>query len=290
MPAHIGLATSPDFPDLYVDDEPLVAALRARGADAVPAVWDDPAQDWAAYDLVVIRSTWDYHERRDAFVAWARSVPRLANPADVVEWNTDKTYLRELAARGIPVVPTAWVADGTPLSSVLDDHGWTDVVVKPAVSAGARNTLRCAAGDLADGEALLRKIVVGGVAMVQPYVPSVETPGERSLLYVKGAYGHAVRRNPALSLEGESRYDARPVEATDAERALAEAALDAVGTPLLYARVDLVHDESGAPMLIELEVTEPQLFLRYGLPTAQRLADAIVAWAGNVGSSTTSGS
>lgn len=290
MPARIGLATSAEWPDLYTDDEPLVAALRARDAIAVPAVWDDPGQDWAAYDLVVVRSTWDYFERRDAFVAWARSVPRLANPAGIVDWNTDKTYLRGLAERGIPVVPTAWVTDATPLSSVLAEHGWSDVVVKPAISAGARNTLRCAAGDLGDGEALLRKIVAGGVAMVQPYVPSVEAHGERSLLYVEGAYGHAVRRNPALSLEGESRYDARPVDATDAERAVAAAVLDAVGTPLLYARVDLVHDESGAPMLIELEVTEPQLFLRYGLPTAQRLADAIVARVGSAGSSTTSGS
>ena len=290
MPAYLGLATSADFPDLYADDEPLVAALRSRGAEPVPAVWDDPEQDWAAYDLVVIRSTWDYHERRDAFVAWARSVPRLANPADVVKWNTDKTYLRSLAAQGIPVVPTAWVDDATPLSSLLDTYGWSDVVVKPAVSAGARNTLRCRAGDLDEGEALLRKIVAGGMAMVQPYVPSVEAHGERSLLYVEGTYGHCVRRNPALSLEGESRYDARPVDATDAERAVAERVLAAVGTPLLYARVDLVHDEAGDPMLIELEVTEPQLFLRYGPQTAERLADAIVARVGSAGSSTTSGS
>jgi glutathione synthase/RimK-type ligase-like ATP-grasp enzyme len=289
MPARIALATSAEFPDLYTDDEPLRAALLARGAVPVPAVWDDPGQDWAAYDLVVVRSTWDYFERRDAYVAWARTVPRLANSARVVEWNTDKTYLRGLAESGLEVVPTAWVTGSQPLREVAGDRGWTDVVVKPAVSAGARNTLHCAPEDEA-GEALLRKIVADGVAMVQPYLPSVEGYGERSLLFVEGTFTHAVRRNPALSLEGESRYDARLVEATDAELALARRVLDAVGEPLLYARVDLVHEADGTPLLIELEVTEPQLFLRFSEECARALADAAVARAGSAGSSTTNGS
>jgi glutathione synthase/RimK-type ligase-like ATP-grasp enzyme len=290
MPLRIALATSADLPDLFTDDDPLRAALLARGAVPVPAVWDDPEQDWAAYDLVVVRSTWDYHEWRDAFVAWARSVPRLLNPPSIVEWNTDKTYLRGLAEAGLPVVPTAWVTDATPLRAVLEDNGWHDVVVKPAVSAGARNTLHCNASDLGEGEALLRKIVAQGVAMVQPYLTSVEDYGERSLLYVEGAFGHAVRRNPALSMDGDERYDARLVTPTGEELALASAVLAAVGEPLLYARVDVVRDDAGTPLLIELEVTEPQLFLRFSNETAARLADAIVARAGSAGSSTTTGS
>ena len=288
--SRIALATSAALPDLFTDDDPLRAALLARGAVPVPAVWDDPAQDWAAYDLVVVRSTWDYHERRDEFVAWARSVPRLANPAAVVEWNTDKTYLRSLAESGVPVVPTAWVSDGTALRDVLDAYGWTDVVVKPSVSAGARDTLRCGLPDLADGEALLPKIVAGGTAMVHPYLTGVEGYGERSLLFVEGAFGHAVRRNPALSMEGDARYDARLVTPTEAELALAASVLAAVDEPLLYARVDVVPGESGAPVLLELEVTEPQLFLRFADRTAALLADAVVARAGSAGSSTTSGS
>lgn len=289
MPARIGLATSAELPNLFSDDDPLRAALLARGAVPVPAVWNDPEQDWAAYDLVVVRSTWDYHERRDEFVAWARSVPRLLNPPAVVEWNTDKTYLRSLAEAGVPVVPTAWVTDGTPLREVMEAYGWTDVVVKPAVSAGARNTLRCGLGD-PDGEALLRAIAARGVAMVQPYLVSVEDYGERSLLFVDGAFGHAVRRNPALSTEGDARYDARLVTPTEAELALARGVLDAVDAPLLYARVDLVRDDADEPVLIELEVTEPQLFLRFSNATAAALADAIVARAGSAGSSTTNGS
>jgi glutathione synthase/RimK-type ligase-like ATP-grasp enzyme len=293
----IALATSSEFPDLYSDDQHLRAALRALGADAGPAVWDDPGQDWAAYDLVVVRSTWDYVPRHAAFVAWARSVPRLANPAAVVAWNIDKTYLRGLAEAGLPVVPTAWVGAPASLAAVCESPGWGDVVVKPTVSAGARDTLRCAAAS-AEGQALLDRIVAGGrTAMVQPYLASVEEYGERSLLFAAGELTHAVRRNPALSLEGESRYDARLVDATEEEVSLAKAVLAEVAEvpgagpePLLYARVDLVRDERGEPLLIELEVIEPQLFLRYSDPATRALAAATVARAGSAGSSTTNGS
>lgn len=285
----VALATSAEFPDLYVDDDPLRAALLARGVVPVPAVWDDPEQDWAAYDLVVIRSTWDYHERRDAFVAWAASVPRLANPAPVVAWNTDKTYLRGIAEAGVPVVPTAWVTAPASLRAVAGERGWTDVVVKPAISAGARNTLHCAPDD-PEGQALLDRIVAEGTAMVQPYLDAVEGYGERSLLFAGGAFTHAVRRNPALSHEGDARFDAWRAEPTEAELALAARVLAQVPEPLLYARVDVVPDATGEPVLIELEVTEPQLFLRFSAEGAAALADAIVARAGSAGSSTTSGS
>lgn len=281
----IALATDSDFPGLYTDDEPLLDALRALGVEAVPAVWDDPSVDWAAFDLTVVRSTWDYVPRRDAYLAWARSVPRLANPAHVLEWNTDKTYLRGLASSGIPVVPTRWVSSPSSLADVAQE--WDDVVVKPAISAGARDTLRCSP---AGGQALLDAIVASGrVAMVQPYLDAVEGYGERSLLFVEGRHTHAVRRNPALSFEGEERFDAKLVEATPEELDVAERVLDAVGEPLLYARVDLVP-VGGAPALIELEVTEPQLFLRFSREAAEALAAAAVARAGTGGSSTTTGS
>jgi glutathione synthase/RimK-type ligase-like ATP-grasp enzyme len=283
MPLTVALATCAEFPDLFGDDDGLVAALRDRGVRPVPAVWDDPAVDWTRFDAVLIRSTWDYHERRDAYVAWAHSVPRLYNPAAVVAWNTDKTYLRGLADAGVPVVPTAW----SPAS--LAEVPWDDVVVKPAVSAGARNTLHCSR-DSAEGAALLARIAAAGTAMVQPYLASVEDYGERSLLFVDGAHTHAVRRNPALSTEGDERYEARLVAAADDELEVARAALAAAPGPLLYARVDVVRGDAGEPLLIELEVTEPQLFLRFSQPAAEALAGAVVARAGSAGSSTTTGS
>jgi glutathione synthase/RimK-type ligase-like ATP-grasp enzyme len=285
----VALATCAEFAELFEDDFGLRDALVARGVEVVPAVWDDPARDWASFDLVVVRSTWDYFERRSEYVAWANGVPRLANPARVVEWNTDKTYLRDLVAAGVPVVPTAWVTGQASLREVCAEHGWDDVVVKPAVSAGARNTLHRNASD-AEAQALLDAIVAEGTAMVQPYLDSVEGYGERSLLFCEGTFTHAIRRNPALSTEGFERYDARLVDATDAELAVARAVLAEVGEPLLYARVDVVPGPDGAPLLIELEVTEPQLFLRFAPAAAELLADAAVARAGSAGSSTTTGS
>ena len=285
----VALATSAEFPELFSDDDGLVSALAARGAVPVPSVWDDPSVDWASFDLVVIRSTWDYVGRRDAYVAWARSVPRLHNPARVVEWNTDKTYLRSLAESGVPVVPTAYADEPAVLAALCDAYGWDDVVVKPTVSAGARNTVRCRAGSR-EGQALLDAIVRDGTAMVQPYLDSVEDYGERSLLFVDGVLTHAVRRNPALSLAGDARYDARLVEATEEEAALGKLVLAEVPESLLYARVDLVRGMAGEPLLIELEVTEPQLFLRFSDAGAAALADAIVARAGSAGRSTTTGS
>jgi len=280
----IALATDADFADLFFDDEPLRDALRARGAEVDAAVWDDPQRDWTAYDLVVVRSTWDYTERRDDYLAWARSVPRLANPANVLEWNTDKTYLRRFTDAGVPVVPTVWAP------GALSTVPWDDVVVKPNVSAGARDTLRCAS-DSDEGQALLDAIAASGrTPMVQPYLDSVEGYGERSLVFVEGTFSHAVRRNPALSTDGFTRYDAARVEPTDAELALAARVLDAAGEVLLYARVDVVPGPAGTPLLIELEVTEPQLFLRFRPEAAGVLADAAVARAGSGGSSTTSGS
>lgn len=285
----IALATNAEFAGLFFDDEPLRSALLERGASVDAAVWDDPGRDWAAYDLVVVRSTWDYVERRDEFVRWAHSVPRLANSARLIEWNTDKTYLRALGSAGVPVVPTAWLTSPGSLADLLAERGWTRAVVKPAVSAGARDTLLCGPGD-AEGQALLDKLVSYGTAMVQPYLPSVEEYGERSLLFADGVFTHAVRRNPALTTEGFTRYDARLVDPAVDELAVARAVFEQLPETPLYARVDVARDDPGVPLLMELEVTEPQLFLRFSPAAAETLAGAVVARAGSAGSSTTTGS
>jgi len=133
--ARVALVTCRELPDLDDDDRLLFAPLARLGITAEPAVWDDPAVDWAAYGLVVIRNPWDYFYRRDDFVAWASAVPRLANPAAVVDWNTDKRYLSRLADQGVPVVPTTWV-----WPSDTFDPPPGDYVIKPAVSAGSKDT------------------------------------------------------------------------------------------------------------------------------------------------------
>lgn len=260
--------------------EAIVDELRARGIDAAPVVWDAPGVDWSAYDLVVLRSTWDYFRRRDEWLAWARSVDavtRLLNPVEVLEHNTDKTYLRDLATAGVPVVPSIWLEPG----ERGDDDALLalgpEVVVKPHVSAGARDTIRTTepAAALAQVAAIHAS---GRIAMVQPYLGMVELEGETSLLYLGDAYSHAVRRMPQLVTDPvQDGGTAR--EPTADQRELAERVLDHIPRrrELLYARVDLVRLPDGTPALIELELAEPYLFLSHAPGAVERFADLLIA-------------
>ncbi|WBB80140.1 hypothetical protein O7606_01735 [Micromonospora sp. WMMD882] len=286
----VALVTCGELPDLDPDDRLLRRPLAARGVTTEAVAWDAPGVDWAGYDLAVIRSTWDYATRRDEFVAWAATVPRLANPADVIAWNTDKRYLGELSAAGLPTVPTTWVAPGRPWAP----PGSGEYVVKPAVSAGSLDTGRY---DLADPEHrrlalahLARLGAAGRLAMVQPYLSAVDTAGETALLYVIGpdgpTFSHAIRKGPMLTGPDQGvdgLYRTETIDrraATPAQRAVAERVLAAVpggARRLLYARVDLIPGAGGAPVLVELELTEPSLFLGHAEGAAERLADAIVA-------------
>jgi glutathione synthase/RimK-type ligase-like ATP-grasp enzyme len=266
------------MPELHGDDVLLLDALRERGADVRPAVWDDAAVDWAAFDLVVVRNTWDYVPRLEAFLDWAARVPRLANPVDVLRWNTDKRYLRMLSAVGVPVVPTTWVEPGEAHEPFAGEH-----VVKPVVSAGARDTARYGAG--ADSTPHVRSLLADGRAvLVQPYLTGVDVEGETALLFVDGAYSHCARKAPVLA-PGAGDPDEVEITArtpTPAQRRVAEAALSAVPfpPPLLYARVDLLPGGDGEPVVVELELTEPSLFLATSAGAAGRLADAVLRRAG----------
>lgn len=272
------------------EDEPLLlAALAGAGLTAAPADWADPDVDWAAADLVVVRSTWDYAPRRDEFLAWARRVAAattLLNPVEVLEWNTDKRYLAELAAAGLPVVPTAWVTGAGELPGALTR--WDgDVVVKPVVSAGARDTARFPAAGRDRAAAFAHRLLdAGRPVMVQPYLERLDAEGETGLVHLDGTYSHAFGKAALLAAGplGPGLFAAETITArtaTGEQRALADAVLAAVrartGAAPLYARVDLVPGPDGRPLVLELELTEPSLFLAVGDGAAHRLAAAIAA-------------
>jgi glutathione synthase/RimK-type ligase-like ATP-grasp enzyme len=254
--------------------------------------------DWAAFDLVLVRSIWDADRRRDEFVAWAHrveaTVPML-NPAAVLEWNTDKRYLRELPDAGLPTVPTRFLDPGEGLNEdVVAALGEpAELVVKPAQSAGSRDTGRFAVPeDLGRGVALASRIhAEGKVVMAQPYLASVDTRGETALMYFGGAYSHAIRKGQILEVGGEpidgpcgATPEITAREPTHAERRLGDAVMAwlvrRLGRPLAYARVDVVEDDDGHPVIIELELTEPQLYLMYAEESAARLARTVRALAG----------
>jgi hypothetical protein len=291
--ARIALATAAEFPDLDDDGPVLLSALAEEGIEAEPAVWTDPGVDWSAYDLVVVRSTWDYQDRHAEYLDWARrvaAVTTLANSADVLAWNTDKTYLRTLQQAGLPVVPTDWLEPGD--TFVVPEVG--EYVVKPAVSAGSRDTNRYLAGDhdeLAAGHATAL-LAAGRTVMVQPYLSKVDTHGETAMFFFGGDFSHAVRKGPLLTPAMELVSDAYKPETIEprvpsgAEREAAEQVLDALARAspasreqLVYARVDLVPGPADAPVLLELELAEPSMFLindgTGGTASAQRFATAI---------------
>ena len=271
------------------DETPLLDALIWSGVEASVVAWDDRSVDWAVFDLVVVRSTWDYAPRHNEFIRWLRRVAlrsTLVNSADVLEWNLDKFYLRDMQRAGIPVVPTTWLEPGDLVR--LPDRG--ELVVKPVVSAGARDTVRYTMPNHADVarehiEDLLRH---KRSVMVQPYIVSIDEHGEIALVYIDGVFSHAVRKGAILreplvvNTALFAAEDLAPTVADEAERALADAVLRYVQErePVLYARVDLVRDERGEPLVLEVELTEPSLFLGYADGATERFADAIARWAG----------
>ncbi|MEV6680467.1 hypothetical protein AB0N09_26950 [Streptomyces erythrochromogenes] len=285
--ARVAVVTSGTGLDQDTDLPLLLEALRAQGLSAEPVVWDADPAPWGGFDLAVIRSTWDYVGRLEEFLAWADAtarVTRLWNPAPLVRWNSDKRYLLDLARRGVPVVPTRCIAPGESCAEE-DFDGPHGVVVKPSVSAGARDTARYEPGRAADAVLHARMLLEQGrTAMVQPYLPRVEE-GERALVFFAGTFSHAIRKQALLTVPGQmdnSRV-AHPGAAlyvpTGAELSTARAALAAApgaGEPL-FARVDLVLDEARGPVVMELELIEPNLFLGLAPQGADPLARVVAA-------------
>jgi hypothetical protein len=275
----IANATCAGLPDLDPDDRLLPPALAALGVDAVPAAWDDPSAGWDAYDLVVVRNTWDYPDRREEFLAWAQAVPRIVNRAEVLRWTTDKRYLVELAAAGLPVVPTVFVdAPGSPVAVPADG-----VVVKPAIGVGSVDAGRHR--DAASASAHVDGLLASGrAAMVQPYLPAIAARGETALVFVGGAFSHAIPTGPMLPDAGIGRpyglFQPETIaarEPTPAERAAGERAMAWLAGrfgPQPYARIDVVPGPDGTPLVLECELAEPSLFLGTSPRAADRLATA----------------
>jgi glutathione synthase/RimK-type ligase-like ATP-grasp enzyme len=284
----VALATCAFLPALDADERLLIPALAGFGLVAEPRIWDDPSIVWDDFRVVVVRSTWDYADRRDAFLEWCARPRRLLNSRSVIEWNTDKRYMRELADAGIPVVPTTWIGPGAESFDVPD----AEVVVKPTVSAGARNTSRYRRGDEQLVRAHVERLLVEGrTVLLQPYIASVDDAGETGLIYIDGVLSHTIRKGAVLHAHGavtDSLWAPEEISVRvpdPAELALAEAALDALQWPrnsLLYARVDLVRGDDGRPMLLELELAEPSLFLGFSHGAVTRLAAGIAHRLGSV--------
>lgn len=281
-------------PALTADDRLAAAALEARGVAVDPVVWSDPGVDWRRYECVVLRSTWDYHRRVAEFRAWLDTLDEsrvpVWNPVPLARWNLDKRYLRELATRGVPTVPTIWLERGSEpvIAELLATHGWTDAVVKPVVGATAYRTVRIALDQPAAERSRLQEIVHAALAlddaMLQPFLPEVHAEGEWSLVFFGGEFSHAVLKQPAAGdFRVQSEFGGTAVDTAAPAEVLAgaRAVLDRVAEPWLYARVDGVRSAHAGFLLMELEMLEPSLFLSLDRAAPARFAEAILgplAW------------
>lgn len=278
--AAVTIVTHRGLPAGALDDQLLADALARLGVSSRFVPWDAPGINWAETPLTIVRSAWDYHRAPARWLTWIEYVAAwttLINSPAILRWNTDKRYLRALAHAGVACVPAVFVASGEAVSlqSIARDHGWNDVVVKPAIGASAAGAMRFndAASD-ARGERHLADLLARGVALVQPYLREVETARERSYVFIGGAFAHAFSKW-SFNTDASGGAAILPHAAIAAEQALAEAALRAAPEAPLYARVDLVPTARG-PLVMELELIEPDLGLRLHSAGAERLARVCV--------------
>lgn len=292
MKTAIALVTARAARGLDEDMPPLLAAFASAGAHAEIVDWDGPEADWARFDAALLRSAWDYTERLPEFLAWIERVDALTallNPAAVLRWSADKHYLRDLERLGVPVVTTTFAEPGADARAVLNEflerEACAELVVKPAVGAGSRDTRRHARASTAETTDHVRELLDAHRAvLLQPYFEGVDQHGETALIYINGRFSHAIRKGPLLPL-GAPATDGlfapetitRREPGAD-ERAVADRTLAALPYGrLLYARVDLIRDAAGKPCVLELELAEPSLFLTHAPGCAEQLASATLA-------------
>jgi hypothetical protein len=282
-PIDVRLVTCASHPSPDPDTPLLAAALTGAGYAVDVADWRDGGVDWSAARVTVIRSPWDYVDHLDEFLSWAARVSDVSdlwNPLALVRWNTHKAYLLDLHERGAPVVPTVVLLGGSAasLDGICDVRGWNSVVVKPAVASGGRGAQRVRVGE-PDAQAHLDELLQAGDVLVQQYVPDIESQGEWSVVLVDGQLGHVLRKRPA---DGDYRvheewggYTER-VEPSAGLAELATRVCAVLPTPALYARIDIVS-LAGQWHVMEVEATEPSLWLHLAPDTTELLAGAIEA-------------
>ena len=269
------------------DLEILTASLDAINEPWQIVDWDDPSVDWSTFSIAVLRSTWDYYKRLDEFTRWidtTSQVTRLYNSAEIVHWNLDKQYLTQLIAAGIPVMSTTFINSR---NDIDEAQLQLDIIVKPTVSAGSNNTARHRSQPV-DARQHIEKILASGTSvLLQPYQPSIDVNGETSLVYLGGMFSHAFRKGPifrgteqvhngAFIDEEISARTASPAELTLGNQVLALLAQRFIDSPL-YARIDMVTNASGVPEIMEIELTEPSLYLHLDADAPLRAATVLAS-------------
>lgn len=278
-------ATYHGLPNLNDDERLVFDCLRDYDITAEPAIWDDPSINWSAFDAVIIRCCWDYHRRPQEFLSWigsieCRNVP-LWNPASIVRWNAEKTYLQQLSHMGIAIPPTIWIEKGSTaeLAALLQECKWKQAVVKPTISATAFHTWLVTPSSAENDEGRFQEMLRQGNVMIQLFIDEIRTKGEWSFLFFGKKYSHAVlKRTRQCDFRVQDTFGGFLENAIPPETLIEQAQkiVELIEEPLLFARVDGIEVDN-ALLLMELELIEPALFLGQGPRAPQYFASAIAA-------------
>ncbi|MGB1385242.1 MAG: ATP-grasp domain-containing protein [Ilumatobacteraceae bacterium] len=280
---NIALVSASELSHPDSDLPPLVSALQQLNVNAEVVAWDDDIA-WSSYDAAIIRSTWDYHRRREEFDHWLTEVSQqtqLWNPPELIRWNSDKRYLADVAAKGLPVVPTA-VIDRNELMSQrqLAEIG-SDIVVKPSVGAGSHGVRRFTEQHEAALNYLRALIESGETPLIQPYLTNIDTRGEVGLVTAAGVLSHSFHKEAILNGDVQWSSDGHVLEVisahtpSESELALCDRVL-ALLPETAYARIDMLPTDDG-PVISEIELIEPSLFLEADTAAAHRIAAAFAS-------------
>jgi hypothetical protein len=277
--------SAPDVLEFDADAAPLQSALSKLGVSSSLVSWDDPSTEWATFSKVVVSSTWDSVDRPEEYLAWARAVDSssvLINSFSALEWGLDKTHQRDLAALGVPTIPTVWAEPG----EVWESPPPFEFVVKPSISAGGRSTARYGAGDRSAIDHVDALQHAGQTVMIQPFLPAIDVEGELDLVFIRGELSHAVvkdallhkgRRPPERPWE-EMTWSGLSIPSSE-QRDVGDRTMAAVTTLLgrcpAYCRVDLINDVERGPVLLEVELIDPYLSLDENTSAAALLAETI---------------
>jgi len=281
----IALITYDGLPDLDPDDGLFRDELVKRGHKVHACIWDDQSIDWSRFDVAIMRSAWDYHLKKDKFYSWMDGVSKqtkLLNPPEVMKWSSHKSYLKQLSDDGLPVVETIWIKKGDTADGVFDGLNWRKAIVKPAVGLATFGVKRIPLDESGEGKRANIKQAEDHAnalsktedVMIQPYLSSVEEYGERALIFLNGKYSHTIRKSSFQHLAPGGKAGETSVTSDSQEVAAAQRVIDYLARKPLYARVDLVRDFENNPLVLELELVEPSLFLSFHPPAAVAFAEA----------------
>jgi len=284
MPKRIAFVTCSTKSDFAGNDMPVVEVLRAVGIDVHPRPWDVDSTDWNSFDLVVIRSCWNYHLHPMKFIQWIDQMEKqkvkMFNPLKVVRWNLHKGYLKDLGSKGIALPETVWLNQGTQanLSSLMSEKNWGKAVVKPAISATAFNTFLISKEEADEQQKKFESLLSQADLLVQKFMKEVPEQGEWSLIFFNNKFSHAVIKKPAgedFRVQNDFGGHATATNPPGFVLKQSEKILSLIDQPLLYARVDGVVSANRF-LLMELELIEPMLFLEKEDCSAKAFGQAMI--------------